>query len=83
MLATLLDCLALLTALVAAWLWYRASCQSIRRVSRSEEINSLDLNRIITAINRTQAMNRRAAIATALSALAIAFKFAHQLLLGL
>jgi hypothetical protein len=83
MLATLLDWLALLTALAAAWLWYRASCQSIRRVSRNEEINSLDLNRIITAINRTQAMNRRAAIATALSALAIAFKFAHQLLLGL
>ncbi len=60
--------LALSTALVAAYLWFRASSYQVRRVSKSEDINSLDLNRIVTAINRTQLLNRRAALATALSA---------------
>ncbi|MCA3611792.1 MAG: hypothetical protein IOC52_14920 [Methylobacterium sp.] len=76
----LLDLLALLTALTAAYLWFRASSYQVRRVSKSEDINSLDLNRIVTAINRTQLLNRRAALATALSALIIALKFAHDML---
>ncbi|MCZ8376975.1 MAG: hypothetical protein O9342_16500 [Beijerinckiaceae bacterium] len=80
MLNVLLDLLALVSALVAAWLWYRASSNAVRRVSKHEELNALDLNRIITAINRTQAMNRRAAIATAVSAIVIACKFARDLL---
>ncbi|WP_284177200.1 hypothetical protein [Rhabdaerophilum sp. SD176] len=80
MLNVLLDLLALASALIAAWLWYRASNNSVRRVSKHEELNALDLNRIITAINRTQAMNRRAAIATAISALVIAAKFARDLI---
>jgi hypothetical protein len=75
-----LDLLALVSALIAAWLWFRASSVFVRRVSRNEAINSLDLNRIVTAINRTQMLNRRAALATALSALAIAFRFAHDFL---
>ncbi len=76
----LLDLLALCTALVAAYLWFRASSYQVRRVSKSEDINSLDLNRIVTAINRTQLLNRRAALATALSAVIIALKFAHDML---
>ena len=76
----LLDLLALLTARAAAYLWFRASSYQVRRVSKSEDINSLDLNRIVTAINRTQLLNRRAALATALCALIIALKFAHDML---
>ncbi len=80
MLNVLLDLLALVSALIAAWLWYRASNHSVRRVSKNEELNALDLNRIITAINRTQGMNRRAAVATAISAVVIACKFARDLI---
>ena len=75
-----LDLLALASALVAAYLWFRASSYQVRRVNKSEDINSLDLNRIVTAINRTQLLNQRAALATALSAGIIALKFAHDIL---
>ncbi len=77
-----LDLLALFTALLAAYFWFRASSYQVRRVSKSEDINSLDLNRIVTAINRTQLLNRRAALATAVSAFIIALKFAHDLVTG-
>lgn len=80
MIANMLDLMALFSALAAASLWFRASSVFVRRVQKNEAINSLDLNRIVTAINRTQALNRRAALATALSALAIALKLAHGML---
>jgi hypothetical protein len=76
----ILDLFALVSALAAAYLWFRASSVFVRRVSKNETINSLDLNRVVTAINRTQTLNRRAALATALSALAIALKIAYDLL---
>ncbi len=81
--ARLLDLLALLSALAAAWLWFRASSFHLRRGEKSEELNSLDLNRVILGINRSQKVNRRAAMATAISALAIAFKLAHDILIAL
>ena len=56
------------TALASAWLWWKASRPRLRRVSRHEELNAADLNRIITALNRTQILNSRAALATALAA---------------
>lgn len=76
----LLDILAIGTALVAAWLWYRAGNCPTRRISLTETIDAQDFNRVITAINRAGALNRRAALATAVSALAVALKFAHDLL---
>jgi uncharacterized SAM-binding protein YcdF (DUF218 family) len=77
----ILDALALASAMLAAWLWFRASSYRVRRVSKAEELNHLDLNRIVTSINRAQVLNRRAALATGVSALAIACKFAHDLLM--
>jgi hypothetical protein len=80
MIANFLDFLALFSALAAAFLWFKASSVFVRRVQKNEAINSLDLNRVVTSINRTQMLNRRAALATALSALAIALKLAHGML---
>jgi hypothetical protein len=77
-----LDLVALIAALAAAWLWFKASGNTVRRVDRCEELNHLDLNRIVVAINRSQILNRRAALATAVSAIAIAAKFAHDLAMG-
>ncbi len=79
-LTRLLDVIALVSALIAAWLWYRASSNVVRRVEKDEEIDHRDLNRIVVAINRTQILNRRAALATAVSAVAFAAKMANDLL---
>jgi outer membrane protein assembly factor BamE (lipoprotein component of BamABCDE complex) len=81
-LARLLDALALLSALLAAWLWYRASSTRQRRIGKSEALDHRDINRIIVAMNRSQILNRRAALATAASALAIALKLAQDALLA-
>lgn len=78
----LLDVFALVTALLAAWLWFQASSMALRRLSRHEELDFHDINRIVTAINRSQILNRRAALATAASALVIAGKFANALWTG-
>jgi uncharacterized SAM-binding protein YcdF (DUF218 family) len=80
-LPALLDLVALASALAASWLWFRASSYRLRRVSKREELNHLDLNRIVTSINRAQTLSGRAALASGASAFAIACKFAHDLFL--
>ncbi len=80
MLPTILDVVALVSALAAAVLWWRASGAVVRRISLKEQLDAQDFNRIVTAMKRSQILNRRAALATALSALAIAAKYAHDLL---
>jgi hypothetical protein len=55
-------------ALASAWLWWLASRHRIRRISRHEDLNYADINRLVTAMNRTQILNSRAALATAIAA---------------
>lgn len=74
-----LDVLAILTALTAALLWYKAGRRPIRRVSRFEELNAADINRIVIAMNRSAILNRRAALASAASAACFALRFAASL----
>ena len=62
------DFVIIFAALASAWLWWLASRQRIRRISRNEELNYADINRIVTAMNRTQILNSRAALATAVAA---------------
>jgi hypothetical protein len=82
MLPQILDLLALISALAAAFLWWKASGHQVRRISLTEQLDAQDFNRIVIAMNRSQMLNRRAAIATAVSALAIAMKFAHDVVAG-
>ena len=56
-------------AVASSWLWWKASTQHIRRISRTEELDAGDINRIVTALNRAQILNSRAALATAVAAL--------------
>lgn len=56
-------------ALVAGILWLRASKRRLRRVSRSEIFDHRDFHRMVVALNRTQILNSRAALATAVAAL--------------
>ena len=60
-----LDAAIVVAALLSSWMWWRASCQRVRRVSRHEELDAADINRLVTALNRTQILNSRAALATA------------------
>lgn len=76
----ILEALAAASALLAAWLWYLASQRPQRRVSRFEELDAADLNRIIVGINRSNLLNRRAALATAASSTFVALRFAAGLL---
>lgn len=60
-----------LGALASSYLWWLASRQRLRRISRLEELDAGDMNRIVTALNRTQILNARAALlASATAALA-------------
>jgi hypothetical protein len=70
------DTLIIVAALASAWLWWLASRQRVRRVSRNEELNYADINRIVTAMNRTQILNSRAAFATAVAAGAAGIRLA-------
>ena len=78
-----LDTVGIATALLAAWLWYAAGRRRLRRISRFEELDAADLNRIVTTINRSSLLNRRAALAAAASAATLALRFAADLLADL
>lgn len=74
----LLDLTIGLGALVSAIFWWLASRQRLRRISRHEELNAADLNRIITVLNRAQILNARASIAASFAAALAALRMAVQ-----
>jgi hypothetical protein len=63
-----MDLLIIGAALASAWLWSVASRQRIRRITRHEVLDAADINRLVTAMNRTQILNSRAALMTACAA---------------
>lgn len=72
--AIILDALIILVMLLSAFLWFLASRSRLRRISRHEVLDYADINRIVTAVNRAQILNSRAAFMTALAALLAAFR---------
>jgi hypothetical protein len=74
------DLAAIVSAVVAAVLWYRAGTRGLRRMSKEEEFDFHDFNRVITAFNRAAILNKRAAIASAVSALFVALRFLLDML---
>jgi hypothetical protein len=83
LLVLLLDLCDIATALLAAWLWYLSGRRRVRRITRFEALDSADLNRIVTTINRSNVLNSRAALAAAASAGCLALRFAADLLANL
>ena len=75
-----LDLFGCISGFLAAWLWLRASGRIVRRVSLHEELDAADLNRLVTAINRANILNRRAALAATASAVSVALRFLVDLL---
>ena len=75
-----LDLFGCITGAVAAWLWLRASGRTVRRVSLHEDLDASDINRLVTAINRNNILNRRAALAATASAASVALRFLANML---
>lgn len=76
-----LDLAAIISSIVAAALWYQAGARTVRRISRFEDLDHADLNRMVVAMNRSALLNRRAALASAAAAICIAFRFGASLVL--
>jgi len=70
----ILDALIILVMLLSAFLWFLASRNRLRRISRHEVLDYADINRIVTAVNRAQILNSRAALMTALAAFLAALR---------
>ena len=70
----ILDALIILVMLLSAFLWFLASRNRLRRISRHEVLDYADINRIVTAVNRAQILNSRAALMTALAAFLAAMR---------
>jgi hypothetical protein len=74
-----LDIAVACAALASAVFWLKASRQSFRRISRTELLDAADMNRLVTALNRSQILNGRAALTTGLAAGLAALRFALDL----
>lgn len=71
-----LDALIVLTAMLASYLWLQSSRKRLRRVSRFEEFDHHDFNRIVISLNRMQILSARAALATGATTLLACIRLA-------
>lgn len=78
-LIVVLDLAIIACAAASGLFWYAASRRQVRRISRSEVLDSRDLNRIIVAFNRAQILNRRAALATSATGMLAAVRLCLDL----
>ncbi len=74
----LLDGLIGLCALASSAVWWLASRQRLRRISRLEELDAADMNRLVTVLNRTQILNARAALLASVTAALAALRIGLQ-----
>jgi hypothetical protein len=77
-----LDTLIIAAALASSWLWWLASRNRVRRISRREVLDAANINRLVIALNRTQILNARAALATAVAAVLTAIRLGLTALLS-
>jgi hypothetical protein len=77
-LIVLLDGLIGLCALASSAVWWLASRQRLRRISRLEELDAADMNRLVTVLNRTQILNARAALLASVTAALAALRIGIQ-----
>lgn len=59
---SVLDVTIVVAAVMSAWFWLQAAGKPQRRVSKFEDFNHADLNRLATALNRARVLNARAAL---------------------
>lgn len=76
-----LDLAIVVAAVLSAWFWLQAAGKPQRRISKFEDLDHADFNRIVTALNRARILNARAALATAVAALLAGLRVALDLFL--
>jgi hypothetical protein len=77
-LIVVLDGVIGLCALASSYVWWLASRQRLRRISRLEELDAADMNRLVTVLNRTQILNARAALLASSTAALAALRIGLQ-----
>ena len=72
----LLDLSIIAFAVASALLWWASSRHRVRRISRLDEPDAADINRLVVALNRSQILNSRAALTTACAGILAALRLA-------
>lgn len=75
-----LDLAVVAASVASGGFWLRAAGKPQRRISKFEDFSHADLNRVVTALNRSRILNARAAVATAIAALLRGVRVALDLL---
>lgn len=70
-------------AFLSGLLWWLASRKRLRRICRDEMLDHADFNRMIVAYNRTQILNGRAALMTAIAGLLAAIRLSGNIIIGI
>jgi hypothetical protein len=70
----LLDLSIVAAAFLSGLFWWQASRKRMRRICRDEMLDHADFNRMVVAYNRTQILNARAAITTAIAGILAAIR---------
>lgn len=70
-------------AFLSGLFWWQASRGRMRRICREEMLDHADFNRMVVAYNRTQILNARAAIATAITAVLATLRLSGTMIVDL
>lgn len=76
----LLDLSIVAAAFLSGMFWWLASRKRLRRICRDEMLDHADFNRMVFAYNRTQILNARAAIATAIAGILAAIRLSGAMI---
>lgn len=76
----LLDLSIVAAASLSGMFWWQASRKRLRRICRHEMLDHADFNRMVVAYNRTQILNARAAIATAVAGILAAIRLSGSMI---
>lgn len=77
----LLDLSIAAAAFLSGMFWWQASRTRQRRICRDEVLDSADFNRMVVAYNRTQILNARAAIATAIAGILAGLRLSANIII--
>lgn len=75
-LIVILDLSIISFAVTSSVLWWASSRHRVRRISRLDEPDAADINRLVVALNRSQILNSRAALTTACAGVLAAIRLA-------
>jgi len=79
----MLDGSIVAAAFISGMFWWRASRKRLRRICRDEMLDHADFNRMVVAYNRTQILNARAAIATAVAGILATLRLSGNMIVDL